>query len=82
MLQLKPINECCEQNPVTTGFAHSNGKPAATSTTTNINVRFAPVLPVEVGIRRLTKYSNTKSTVDTRPPMTVTLLPTTTNGEP
>jgi len=46
----RTINEC---PPRTTepALAHSKGKPDVSSTTTNINVRFATPLPLEIPIR-------------------------------
>ena len=71
MTELKPINECRDQNPVTTGFAHSKGKPGASSTTTSVGVRFAPILQVELGIRQLATKTDAKSTIDLRTSLTV-----------
>lgn len=65
-MSLKPINECRDQNPVTKGFAHSNGKPDAPSTTINISVWFAPISTMELGIRRLAKKKNANAAVDLR----------------
>lgn len=78
MPQLKPINECCEQNPVTTGFAHSKGEPDVSLTMTSISVRFAPISHVELVIKRLVKKSNEKSTVNLRAPLTAAQPSTTT----
>ena len=51
---LKTINECRragrEHSP-----GHSKGKPAVSSMTTNIDVRFATPLPLEIEIRRRTR---------------------------
>jgi hypothetical protein len=51
---LKTINECRragrEHSP-----GHSKGKPAVSSMTTNIGVRFATPLPQEIEIRQRTK---------------------------
>ena len=71
MPQLKPINECCEPDPITMGCAHSNGKPVAPLTTTSISVRFAPISQIELGIRRFATKPNAKSTVDLRTPLTL-----------
>jgi len=66
MLQLKTINECGGQIPITTGCAVSNGKPAATYKPTNINVRFSPISTVELVIKRFAKKSSEKSAIDFR----------------
>jgi hypothetical protein len=48
------INECLRERH-TTNPAHSNGKPVVPSTTTNINVRFAPISSLELEIKQAMK---------------------------
>ena len=66
MPQSQTINECCEQNPGTTGCAHSKGEPAASLTTTNISVRFAPISSAVLAIRRPATRVFARSAVDLR----------------
>jgi len=46
------INECPREEREQRKLAHSKGKPGVSSMTTNISVRFATPLPIEVEIRR------------------------------
>jgi len=48
----------------TTGCAHSNGKPDAPTSTTNISVRFAPDLIIRFQIESLMKTSIQNPLVD------------------
>jgi hypothetical protein len=47
MPRRQTINECLRAQP-SIGPAHSNGKPVVSSTTTNLNDRFAPISPPAV----------------------------------
>ena len=71
----------CLSAPPTIFSPPSDSKPGASSMTTNIGVRFAPISRMELGIRPLSTKSSLSSTVDFRAFLTVAHLPTTTPGE-
>jgi len=54
------INECPREEREQRTLAHSKGKPGVSPMTTNISVRFATPLPLEIEIRRRTKLSELK----------------------
>jgi hypothetical protein len=58
---LKTINECRREGRKLKKPGHSKGKPDVSSMTTNISVRFAALLPVEIEIRRLNKPPKQKA---------------------
>lgn len=62
------INECRRAGRKNTP-GHSKGKPAVSSMTTNISVRFAALLPVEIAIRRV--HETTERESGAVPPTTV-----------
>jgi len=80
MPRLQTINECLRtHSPLCP--AHSNGKPAVPSTTTHINVRFAPTSPIELEIRQLTKVPTKCEPIDPAPFLMAARSSTTTTGE-
>src|SRR5882672_2567444 len=79
-LSLQTINECLRGLPEE-GLVHSKGKPGVPPMTTNINVRFANSLPVEIEIQHREKIPERKQPVTPGFLPMAPPSPTTTTGE-
>jgi len=78
---LKTINECRRAGGKNTP-GHSKGKPDVSFMTTNIGVRFATPLPVEIKIRHLKRLPEHNKTGPVPVPLQLAAQATaTTNGE-
>jgi len=77
---LKTINECRRAGREHT-LGHSKGKPDVSSMTTNIDVRFATPLPMEIEIRRLNEPPGRKPGPLSVPVHLAAWMAATTNGD-
>ena len=77
MPRRQTISECLRERH-TANPAHSNGKPDVPSTTTNINVRFAPISMIGFEIQRDMGIANRSQPVGPGLPLAAVRVPTTT----